>query len=336
VYICLRILTTFSFCQPVNVALGKPTEQSSTYSSYVSSYAVDGTTDGGFLGSNPEGSHTKEQEYSPWWQVDLQDFFYINKLVVWHRTDCCTDRANGFIVQVFRNGVEKFKSDPQTVTATTIKTEIDVGEFIVGDKVMISLPGQTQALQLAEVQVYATKPLNADEKVGTIRNHQNEELCLTVEALEIDSLVKVQTCNDSWNQVWKFNFRGELRIGNDFEYCVDTRNTNVYANLHITECNGATRQQWRYDEEAVNRIVHTESGYHVGVSNGCAGAKDDSYAELQYRGTCGEQQNWKFQYNVSTIWFARREIIPELGCPFACTVFGYTTCTLNWNVLTRV
>merc|ERR1711907_830034 len=75
-----------------NVALGKPTEQSSTGWDGDSGLAVDGNTDSAY-GS---GTCTHTQAGNPeWWQVDLGASFSIGEVDIYHRTDCCGDRLVG-------------------------------------------------------------------------------------------------------------------------------------------------------------------------------------------------------------------------------------------------
>ena len=54
---------------PVNIALGKPTSQSSTLSTSYSSLAVDGKTDGDFRRGSCSHTDTDDQ---PWFRLDLE------------------------------------------------------------------------------------------------------------------------------------------------------------------------------------------------------------------------------------------------------------------------
>ena len=41
------------------------------------------------------------QEHGPaWWQVDLGGMAQVDKVNVWHRTDCCQDRLEGAQIYV--------------------------------------------------------------------------------------------------------------------------------------------------------------------------------------------------------------------------------------------
>ncbi|MCJ7622722.1 MAG: discoidin domain-containing protein [Anaerolineaceae bacterium] len=82
-----------------NLAVGMPASQSSNYSHpYSDAYrAVDGVTDGEFLAGST--THT-EFENQPWWQVDLGKVVGIQKIKIWNRTDCCSNRLQDFYILV--------------------------------------------------------------------------------------------------------------------------------------------------------------------------------------------------------------------------------------------
>ncbi|MBV9505494.1 MAG: discoidin domain-containing protein [Acidobacteriia bacterium] len=94
-----------------NLALGKPTRQSSQMGNAGSALAVDGNHNGNFnLGSV---FHT-QSEKSPWFEVDLGQRETVNTIRIWNRTDCCADRLSDYWI---------FLSDapfPQDATAATL------------------------------------------------------------------------------------------------------------------------------------------------------------------------------------------------------------------------
>ncbi|MGH1540719.1 MAG: discoidin domain-containing protein [Arenicella sp.] len=81
----------------VNLAEGKPANQSSTYAAGSASRAVDDNTSGVWT----EGSvtHTSNADQS-WWQVDLGVHSSIDSISLHNRTDCCADRLSNFYVLV--------------------------------------------------------------------------------------------------------------------------------------------------------------------------------------------------------------------------------------------
>lgn len=140
-----------------NVALGKPTSQSSTGYEGVPSRAVDGNTSGNWR----DGSITHtNSEYQPWWQVDLGSRKSIDYVSLWNRTNCCSSRLSAFYVLVSdvpfasqtlsevlsQTGVSAYYFSGTAGSPTNIDIER------VGRYVRVQLTG-TNPLSLAEVEV---------------------------------------------------------------------------------------------------------------------------------------------------------------------------------------
>jgi hypothetical protein len=146
-----------------NLALGKPATQSSTLANAGASNAVDGNTDGSFY--NGSVTHTNP-ELNAWWQVDLGTSATINSIVIWNRTDCCSDRLSNYYV--FVSNVPFGASDSPTAligrgntfsslqsgNPNSASTTISLGGY-QGQFVRIQLING-QPLSLAEVQVFGT------------------------------------------------------------------------------------------------------------------------------------------------------------------------------------
>ena len=81
-----------------NLALGKPTSQSSLYGLGFAAIGVDGDKDG-TRGpwENASLVHTQSEE-NPWWEVDLESIARIETIKIYNRTDCCQDRMNNFFL----------------------------------------------------------------------------------------------------------------------------------------------------------------------------------------------------------------------------------------------
>ena len=80
-----------------NLAEGKPTRQSSTGWSGLSSRAVDGRRDSNYH----KGSCTHTQKaQNPWWRVDLGGNHVIGYLKITNRGDCCSNRLRNVEVRV--------------------------------------------------------------------------------------------------------------------------------------------------------------------------------------------------------------------------------------------
>ena len=142
----------------VNLALGKPTTQSSTAYNSPASLAVDGNTNGDWSGGSVTAT---SYENNPWWQVDLGTSQSIQSIEVWNRTDCCSARLANFYV---------FVSDQPFTSTDPVATQAQAGvsSFFVaslsglsatvtvnrtGRYVRIQLTG-TNYLSLAEVEVF--------------------------------------------------------------------------------------------------------------------------------------------------------------------------------------
>ena len=142
-----------------NLALNKPTSQSSTYDNGVASLAVDGNTDGRY--SNGSVTHTKSQ-YHAWWEVDLQQSQPIDRIEIWNRSDCCSGRLSLFYVFVsdepfVSQDLQATRSQPGVNTFSIsnqagFPSEIDVGGE-TGRYVRVQLAGHN-FLSLAEVKVF--------------------------------------------------------------------------------------------------------------------------------------------------------------------------------------
>jgi hypothetical protein len=80
-----------------NLAVGKPTAQSSTSGNATADRAVDGIADGDLAHGSMAVTLDEDQ---PWWQVDLGQPVPIRSIQLWNRTDCCADRLANFYVLV--------------------------------------------------------------------------------------------------------------------------------------------------------------------------------------------------------------------------------------------
>ncbi|MCP3941452.1 MAG: hypothetical protein GY710_08225 [Desulfobacteraceae bacterium] len=143
---------------PVNLALGKETMQSSTGWDGVSSRAVDGNMDGNYSGANSV-THT-QNDLNAWWQVDLGVSSDIFEIVINNRTDCCADRLSNFYVFVSNSSMHdktlgELMADP-LVDFSFYGGAVDgVASLPVsapGRFVKIQLEGQNH-LSLAEVRI---------------------------------------------------------------------------------------------------------------------------------------------------------------------------------------
>lgn len=126
----------------INVALGKPTSQTTTGYGGVAARAVDGNTDGNW--GRASCTHTNFNGIQ-WWEVDLEAVYKIAYIEVYGRTDCCSDRLDNAKLWVGNNKCADLKNMGK---AQVQKAEC--GKFSAGRKVRIEA---NNFLTLCEVKV---------------------------------------------------------------------------------------------------------------------------------------------------------------------------------------
>ena len=85
-YFCVSVTSALA---GVNLALGKPTNQSSTMNMHSSRYAVDGMFNTN-AGLSPWCTNTNDPAGgSNWWMFDLQQIILVGHVVLTNRADCC-------------------------------------------------------------------------------------------------------------------------------------------------------------------------------------------------------------------------------------------------------
>ncbi|XP_078588034.1 chorion peroxidase-like [Branchiostoma floridae x Branchiostoma japonicum] len=140
-----------------NLALGRPTQQSSVAFGGVPERAVDGNTNAVY--SSRSCTHTENTDNN-WWYVDLGSSHYIDEVVIFNRQDCCTERLNSFQLHV--GDSPDVASNPScggnhVVTRGQETIPVDCGGR-QGRYVGVFLPTR-QPLTLCEVQVYEEEGL---------------------------------------------------------------------------------------------------------------------------------------------------------------------------------
>ena len=141
-----------------NLARNKATSQSSTYNSNsVASKANDGDTNGAFPGRSV--THTNNNT-NAWWQIDLGAVRNIHDIILWNRTDCCSNRLSNF--HVFVSNVPFTSTNLNTTinqsgvsnfyTSGAVGTNKTIGVNRFGRYVRVQLGG-SGVLSLAEVEI---------------------------------------------------------------------------------------------------------------------------------------------------------------------------------------
>ena len=133
-----------------NIAPEGSPSQSSTAHEGVATRAIDRNTSGNW--NNQSITHTNN-ELRPWWQVDWTEDKRIDEIVLYNRTNCCSDRLTDFTVSILAsNGSTVFS---QTYSDSPNPSLSISSGGIVGRTVRVQLNG-TNPLSLAEVEVYGS------------------------------------------------------------------------------------------------------------------------------------------------------------------------------------
>lgn len=137
-----------------NVAQGKPAIQSSNYSTAqgLASAAVDANTNGDWAVQSV--THTKggNDDYRPWWEVDLGANYKIERIEIYNRSDCCADRLENFNILV--DG-KKFIASNQSFQ-TGQSNPMKFSGNLSGRKVRVQIYEARGILSLAEVRIYGS------------------------------------------------------------------------------------------------------------------------------------------------------------------------------------
>jgi hypothetical protein len=158
----------------INLALDRPTEQSSTSENGASNRAVDGNTNMAYSGGSC--THTNSATRS-WWKVELAASVEIDNVEIWNR-DSIGSRLNKFSVQV--GDINSPGSNPKC--GNTRKNSVDENSSkkiscnkLKGKYVFIQIEKDSQEiLTLCEVKVFAEVPA---DKVAIYKQPLALEAC---------------------------------------------------------------------------------------------------------------------------------------------------------------
>lgn len=130
-----------------NKALGRPAYQSSTEYGGEASRAVDGNLSAQWSAGSV--THTSTQS-GAWWYVDLARPTKINRVVVYNRQDCCSERLSNFHVDI-RDASNRTIVRKNFSGVAGAQTSFDFAG-VSAERVVVELNG-SNVLSLAEVQV---------------------------------------------------------------------------------------------------------------------------------------------------------------------------------------
>ncbi len=185
-----------------NLALQKPSSQSSTIYGGTASRANDGNTNGDWYANSV--THTND-EMAPWWQVDLQDVYLIDHIEVWNRTNsCCRERLTNYYVFVSdqpfstfnlsttlnQQGVSNYYNSAFPNPSSSIAVN-RTGRFV-----RLQLSGQG-VINLAELQVFGNASGNVqlagpDSKKVTIALGTDDRMGFSVYPVPFSDLLHIQ------------------------------------------------------------------------------------------------------------------------------------------------
>lgn len=140
-------------------ANGGVATQSSTGFSGPAGRANDGNRSGNW--SSNSVSHTNS-EFGAWWEVAFASVQEINQILIFNRTDCCSNRIDTFSVRLYDSGGSEVWSDTNntftpTITGTNLSgMQIDA-PGVLAKRLRVQLDG-TNYLHVAEVEAYNVVP----------------------------------------------------------------------------------------------------------------------------------------------------------------------------------
>ncbi len=134
-----------------NIAFNKPVLQSGTDFGGVPEKAVDGNRSGDYQMGSVTHSNLA---VNPWWRVDLGAQYNVNKIHIYNRTDCCSDRLSGALVLVGNSQSNNPEDYVQIGTLNNNSSQFYNDIDVQGRYVMVYLSGSNKILSLAEVEVY--------------------------------------------------------------------------------------------------------------------------------------------------------------------------------------
>ena len=167
------ILDTDECSGTVSAFSGGTATQSSDYSNY---YLADKARDNDIsLNDSNNMTHTLS-ETNPWWMLDLGSYKNINNIVIYNRTDCCSDRLDDFVLEVLDNNNNVLYTHTNgNANSTNTINNINT----TGRKVRVRLVGSSKILSLAEVIVNVNNCSDTDNdgKLDSLDTDSDNDGC---------------------------------------------------------------------------------------------------------------------------------------------------------------
>ncbi|XP_053490801.1 fucolectin-like [Ictalurus furcatus] len=171
--ICMFSLQWMPTHLEVNVALGGIAIQSSP-SIYPAYLAIDGSRASNMMSFSC--THTNN-EYNPWWRLDLLAVYDISKVVITNRGDCCSQRINGAEIHIGNSLINNGNNNPRCVIISSIPAGASANYAckMRGRYVNIIIPNIIQVLTLCEVEVYGA-PVHSKRAFVRLKFNSSEDL----------------------------------------------------------------------------------------------------------------------------------------------------------------
>ncbi len=192
---------------PGNLALGRPTAQSSNGYGRTGAEAVDGDP--------ATFTHTGDGDLESFWEVDLQASARISEVRIVNRSGCCAERLYNLDVALLDEAREPVwtwdRFNPTTGTPTdpgpehVFAMDPTVGRFLRVEKTAVGGAGETEWLSLAEVEVTGAPAAPFVDRIATVVELDDDRAWIRVEpvreAPEIEGVgrrVLTVEADDAW------------------------------------------------------------------------------------------------------------------------------------------
>ncbi|CAH2286169.1 Hypothetical predicted protein [Pelobates cultripes] len=153
--------------------------------------------------------HTNN-DYEPWWKLDLRMKATIDSIIIMNRQDCCAKRLRGAQVKV-GNSPDGNNRVCGTVTDVSQARLPIPCRGAVGRYVTLTIPGRAEYLTLCEVEVYGDEG-NLEAGFGTVTQSSDYGIGVAIRAIDgnYDTNYLNHPCsrtNNDYEPWWKLDLR---------------------------------------------------------------------------------------------------------------------------------
>ncbi|XP_067256477.1 fucolectin-1-like [Chanodichthys erythropterus] len=140
-----------------NLALKGKAIQSTTYYHCGAANTIDGIR---YAPSEALHCSITLNQLSPWWRLDLLDYYYINRVTITNRADCCPERMTGVEIRIGNSLENNGNNNPRCAVVSSPVPAGGTVSFLCGGMggryMNMFLPKIQTFLTLCEVEVYGT------------------------------------------------------------------------------------------------------------------------------------------------------------------------------------